>query len=752
MAVQQRKRSREEPAKPTKNPEEDFQVEGLLDAGSDSEDDADLEAELGDEETDAEYEEDSDGEDEEEQEEEVDPRRLGRVTEDEDEEEEPSLADDASSSDGEYELGANGEPRKIYPEFDVGYDTDSSTGSVQNTIGNIPLDKYADFPHIGYDINGHRIMRPLTKSALDALLDTMDHKPGWTGLTDRETGMDKELSEEELALIQRIERGLLPEEGYDPYEPTVEWFSSKLEVMPLSSAPDPKRRFVRSKHELARVQKIVRAIREGRITLKKPTKEEKKSAMYDIWADETPRPDHIMHAPAPKMLPPGHAESYNPPAEYLPTDAEREHYESLSAEDRRDEGKEFLPKKFGALRLVPGYENFVEERFERCLDLYLAPRVRRNKLNIDPESLIPKLPSPQDLRPFPTRTSTLYLGHKGRVRTVSCSPCGLWLATGGDDGTARVWEVLTGREVWRFQASKDEAVNVVEWSPNREFAHLAVAAGEEVYMCVPPVYFSREVERRSREAATAGFALPPKDSVKEKPATWAKPHGAAQENAGVVVSISVKKTVKQVSWHRRGDYFSTTSSEAANSAVLIHQLSTHSSQSPFKRSKGLVQKVEFHPIKPMLFVATQKYVRLYNLQRQELVKTLQTGVRWISSLDVHPGGENVIVGSYDRRLQWFDLELSSKPYKSLKYHAKAVRSVRYHRSLPLFASASDDGTIQVFHGKVYNDLENALIVPLKVLRGHEVRESLGVLGVVWHTRQPWLFSAGADGVVRMWTE
>lgn len=97
------------------------------------------------------------------------------------------------------------------------------------------------------------------------------------------------------------------------------------------------------------------------------------------------------------------------------------------------------------------------------------------------------------------------------------------------------------------------------------------------------------------------------------------------------------------------------------------------------------------------------------------------------------------------------MELSTRPYKTMRYHSKAVRGVRYHGSLPLFCSASDDGTIQVFHGRVVGDLmENALVVPLKVLRGHKVEKSLGVLEVEWHGRECWLFSAGADGTARMW--
>ena len=61
---------------------------------------------------------------------------------------------------------------------------------------------------------------------------------------------------------------------------------------------------------------------------------------------------------------------------------------------------------------------------------------------------------------------------------------------------------------------------------------------------------------------------------------------------------------------------------------------------------------------------------------------------------------------------WFDLDLSSQPYRSLRYHAHAVRGAAFHRSYPLFASASDDAAVHVFHGRVYSDLMTTpLIVP-----------------------------------------
>jgi ribosome biogenesis protein ERB1 len=102
---------------------------------------------------------------------------------------------------------------------------------------------------------------------------------------------------------------------------------------------------------------------------------------------------------------------------------------------------------------------------------------------------------------------------------------------------------------------------------------------------------------------------------------------------------------------------------------------------------------------------------------------------------------------------WFDLDLSATPYKTLKYHERAVRSVNFHHRYPLMASASDDGAVHVFHGMVYSDLmRNPLIVPVKILRGHNVRNKLGVLNESFHPSQPWLFTAGADGRIFLYQD
>jgi ribosome biogenesis protein ERB1 len=459
----------------------------------------------------------------------------------------------------------------------------------------------------------------------------------------------------------------------------VAYFSGHQEIMPLSAAPEPKRRFIPSKHEAKRVMKLVKAIREGRIQpYKAPEEQEEEQDVFtfDVWADEKPRPDNSMHIPAPKLPPPGYEASYHPPPEYLPDKAEEQAWLEQDEEDRETD---FLPKDYAALRKVPGYETFVKERFERSLDLYLAPRIRRNRLNIDPESLLPKLPNPEELKPFPTTCAAIFRGQEGRVRCVSIDPNGIFVASGGDDGYVRIWEILTGRQVWNAKLSDEEAVDTVQWRPTKDAAVVAAACGENVYLIVPFTLLSPDIEQASREVLDAGWGYAtskPKsndgEAPKQAPGKWSRP-GARLENKGVLVQVEVRSAVKIINWHRRGDYFATVSPRGQSTAVAIHTVSKHLTQLPFRRLKGIAQTAQFHPSKAIFFVATRNTIRSYDLAKQELVKILQPGAKWISSIDVHPGGDNIIVGTYDK--------VSSGHTKLLVKH-----SLTFHAASPLARS------------------------------------------------------------------
>ncbi|WRX08126.1 WD40 repeat - like 4 [Theobroma cacao] len=510
-------------------------------------------------------------------------------------------------------------------------ESDSSEDEVapRNTIGDVPLEWYKDEKHIGYDIAGKKIKKKERQDKLDSFLASADDSKNWRKIYDEYNDEEVELTKEETKLIRRLLKGKAPHAEFDPYAPYVDWFKWDDAKHPLSNVPEPKRRFIPSKWESKKVVEYVRAIRKGLIKFDKPKEEPR---LYLLWGDDSSSADrtkHLAYIPPPKPKLPGHEESYNPSLEYLPTQEEINTYQLMYEEDR----PKFIPKRFTSFRSIPAYENAIKDSFERCLDLYLCPRVRKKRINIDPESLKPKLPSRKDLRPYPVTCYLEYRGHEGAVLSISVEPSGQWIASGSKDGTVRIWEVETGRclRVWEL----GEAVQHVAWNPLLELPILAVSVGSDV-LILNTGFGNEEQQRKAKELLQIGTPTSSDDS------------------------------------------------------------------------------------------ATKKNVRVYDLLRQKLIKKLETQLREVSSIAVHPAGDNVIVGSKEGKLCWFDMDLSSKPYKTLKCHPKDITNVAFHRSYPLFASCSDDCTAYVFHGMVYADLnQNPLIVPLEILRGHTSSDGRG---------------------------
>lgn len=648
-------------------------------------------------------------------------------------------------------------------------DVQSDEEVTKNTIGNVPLRWYDHLPHIGYDKSGQKIKRGTKLSAVDAAIKARDDpKYKWTVL-DEYNGEERTLTERQLILLQRMRSGLVahPEANLTPnYVPI---YSRNVEIMPLSSRPKSKKSFVPSKSEELIIARLQKGIREGRIKIMKKKKSDEKDVFMiwneDDWSGAKRRRGGIQMR-MPKMATPGHAESYNPPDEYLPTPEERQKLEGVPPEDRPRNS--FIPTKYDSLRQVPAYASFVKERFERCLDLYLCPaKVRRRKKEVvEPQSLVPNLPHPRELRPFPEEQVLLFKGHEDLVRSISISPSGQWLLSCGKDGTVRRWESDTGRcsAVWRF----DRTPVHVSWNPNPSRHIAAVCVGKRVVildMGTAVAHFAdttaacfEHIDGTNQGSAEEEDNNSSRDTMKNHNVKWRVTKTNAETTTAFSrpqkrqVEVVMKHTVRSVTWHSRGDYFATVCPMAPPSErVAVHLLSQRRTQHPFRRMKGIAQCVVFHPSKPIFFVATKKNVRVYHLRRQMLIKKLFTSSKHISSLSIHPNGDHVLVGTIDRRLVWFDLDLSSTPFKALRYHKKALRQALFHPRYPLMASASDDGTVHVFHAKVFSDLiQSPLIVPVKVLRGHEVVNDLGVLDISFHPTQPWIYTAGADQTIRLY--
>ena len=349
---------------------------------------------------------------------------------------------------------------------DLSSDDEDADGS-GNRIGRVPLHWYDEHDHVGYDGRGDKVVKGRSKDLLSQVLENEDDAARKRFVVhDALNSRDVELTSRQVELIRRMQGGAYAHPEFESNPDYVDYFSG---VDPIKSGLnsdkyEKKARFQPSRWEALQVRRLLHRLKCGSISqeflegkvrdmndLIKREDDGSDGRPFPLWRgdeeDELALRKGPQHMPAPKVPPPGHAFSYNPPEEYLPNDDELKEWEELDPEDR-PYGR-FVPKKFANLRSVGAYEHSVKERFERCLDLYLCPRAMKRRLNIDPESLVPRLPRASDLRPFPTARVVEYTvpGREEHVvvRCISVSPDGQFLSSGDEEGVVRVWEVQTGR-------------------------------------------------------------------------------------------------------------------------------------------------------------------------------------------------------------------------------------------------------------------------------------------------------------------
>ena len=259
---------------------------------------------------------------------------------------------------------------------------------------------------------------------------------------------------------------------------------------------------------------------------------------------------------------------------------------------------------------MPAYDKFVNEQFERCLDLYLCPRMRSRKGNRTAENLHKKmaeqkakLPKPSELRPYPRKLALEYPhseqgGQQVKVNCLCVDPTGQYLCTGASDGHVRVFEVGNARLVrqWRLHPGKTEnnkEITCVAWSPTKSKDLILAVAGQEVFV-VSALAKGKIPDRENRptlgQAAISASIRALKEGEAPNPkALWSKLSVSETLKGGSdcdALSVRANKKITRCAWHHKGDYFVSVCPSGNNMSVLVHQISKCATQTPFNKTKG----------------------------------------------------------------------------------------------------------------------------------------------------------------------
>lgn len=100
-----------------------------------------------------------------------------------------------------------------------------------------------------------------------------------------------------------------------------------------------------------------------------------------------------------------------------------------------------------------------------------------------------------------------------------------------------------------------------------------------------------------------------------------------------------------------------------------------------------------------------------------MIRKFVSNLNTITHISIHKNGENLLAGTKDGNVAWFQLDMSDKPFKTMDYHGDKIKNIDYHNSYPLFLSCSRNGKLLVYHATVNDEtLQDPVIVPLKSLK------------------------------------
>ena len=259
--------------------------------------------------------------------------------------------------------------------------------------------------------------------------------------------------------------------------------------------------------------------------------------------------------------------------------------------------------------------------------------------------LIPSMTPPATWRNIAT-----FSGHEGlfaSVTAVAIAPDEQHIASGSEDKTVRLWNLVTGKEVVVLQGHT-HFVQSIAFHP---YQSVLVSAGRDRLIKLWDWIAQREI------CSVAGHEQPINSVTFSPDGQW-------------LASGSADKTVKV--WSTTGELIST-----------------------FAEHRLAVNAVAFAPLAPSIASASaDATVRIWNLETAKLVRTLKGHVQAVRAIAFSPNGQLLASSGEDKTIRLWDVA-SGRCVRVLPGHSWSVSALVFE-SNDILISSSWDKTMKVW--------------------------------------------------------
>lgn len=323
--------------------------------------------------------------------------------------------------------------------------------------------------------------------------------------------------------------------------------------------------------------------------------------------------------------------------------------------------------------------------------------------------------------------------HKNAIKSISYSPDGKFIASGGNTTMIHIWNMATGQCQTSFLVCNN-AVESVSYSPDGKFI-TTVSLDKTIRIwdiktgqCQTTLQGHEDVATSVSYSTDGKFIA--SGSTDKTIRIWntatGKSHFTLQGHQGSITSVSYSPDNKFIA------------SGSMDKTIRIWNAATGQCEIIFKGHAESIHSVSYSPDGKFIASGSQdQTIRVWDIKTAELQGTLQGHQEAVTSLNYSPDGRFIVSGSQDQTIRIWDTT-TGKCQITLQGHEDAVATVTYAPDGKSIASGSRDGSIRIWDVTA-NQCQ-------AILHGHQE----AVASIIYSPDGKFIASGSQDQTIRIW--